>query len=115
MKASWGMLTLPMHLHLLFPFLLLLEQLALAGDVAAVALGGDVLAHRGDGFAGDDLAADGGLDGDDEELVRDDFLELAGEQRGRRTPALSRWTMLEKASTGSPLMSMSIFTMFAAR
>jgi len=67
------------HLHLLFPLFLLLEQLALARDVTAVALGGDVFAHGGDGFAGDDLAADGGLDGDDEEVVWNDFLELAGE------------------------------------
>jgi hypothetical protein len=43
-------------LHLLLALLLLLEQLALAGDVAAVALGQHVLAlglHR---LAGDDLA-----------------------------------------------------------
>src|SRR3954452_15647123 len=33
------------HLHALFAFLLLLQQLALAADVAAVALGGDVLAE----------------------------------------------------------------------
>src|SRR5262245_39902965 len=32
-------------LHALLAFLLLLEKLALAGDVAAVALGGHVLAH----------------------------------------------------------------------
>ena len=36
----------PDLLHALLPFLLLLEELALAGDVAAVALGGDVLAQR---------------------------------------------------------------------
>src|SRR3984885_12368332 len=48
-------------LHPLLAFALLLQQLALAGDVAAIALGGDVLAQRGDGFPGDDPRADGGL------------------------------------------------------
>jgi hypothetical protein len=51
-------------LHPLLALLLLLEQLALAGHVAAVALGGDVLAEALDGLAGDDLAADGALEGD---------------------------------------------------
>ena len=40
--------------HLLLARLLLVEQLALAGDVAAVAFRDDVLAQRGDRFAGDD-------------------------------------------------------------
>src|SRR6185295_19244911 len=52
------------HLHALLAFLLLLEELALAGDVAAVALGGDVLAIGVDRRAGDDVAADRSLDGD---------------------------------------------------
>src|SRR5665213_1098019 len=54
--------------HLLLALFLLVEELALAGGVAAVAFGGDVLAQGADGFAGDDLAADGGLDGDDEKV-----------------------------------------------
>ncbi len=49
-------------LHLLLAFLLLLEQLALPRDVAAVALGQHVLALGLDRLAGDDLAADGRLD-----------------------------------------------------
>src|SRR5688572_14364696 len=48
--------------HPLFAFFLLLPQLPLAGDVAAVAFGGDVFSHRGLRLAGDDAAADGGLD-----------------------------------------------------
>src|SRR4029077_4412929 len=59
------------HLHPLLAFLLLLEQLALARDVAAVALGGDVLAVGVDGRAGDDVAADRSLDGDLEVLPWD--------------------------------------------
>lgn len=47
--------------HLLFALLLLFQQLLLAGDIAAVALGQHVLAHGLDGLTGDDLAADGGL------------------------------------------------------
>ena len=45
MKASCGTSTQPDLLHALLALLLLLEQLALAGDVAAVALRDDVLAH----------------------------------------------------------------------
>src|SRR5262245_48031594 len=48
-------------LHPTLAFLLLLQQLALARDVAAVALGGHVLAHRLDGLPGDHAAADRGL------------------------------------------------------
>jgi hypothetical protein len=59
------------RLHLLLALLLLLEQLALAGDVAAVALGEHVLALRLHRLAGDDLAADGRLDGHVEHLPRD--------------------------------------------
>ena len=57
--------------------LLLLEHLALAGDVAAVALGEHVLADRADVLAGDDARADGGLDRHLELLARDELLELA--------------------------------------
>ena len=60
-------------LHPLLSFLLLLEELALAGDVATVALREDVLAHRGDGLAGDDVAADRGLDRHLEHLARDEL------------------------------------------
>src|SRR5262249_51241406 len=45
--------------HFLFALLLLVEQFAFAGGVAAVALRGHVLAQRAHGFARDDLAADG--------------------------------------------------------
>ena len=70
-KASWGMSTLPTRFMRRLPAFLGFEQFFLAGDVAAVALGEDVLAERTDGFAGDDAGADGGLDGDFEELARD--------------------------------------------
>src|SRR6266540_5009566 len=60
----------PHHLHLLLAFLLFLEKLALAADVAAVALRRYVLAEGVDGGAGDDLAADRALDGDLELLAR---------------------------------------------
>src|SRR6188508_677584 len=63
-------------LHALLPFLLLLEQLSLARDVAAVALGEDVLAHRPDRLAADDMRADRGLDRHLEHLPRDELLEL---------------------------------------
>src|SRR5690606_14366468 len=68
----------PDVLHALLTLLLLLEQLALAADVAAVALGEDVLAHRAHGLARDDARADGRLDRHLELLARDDLLELGG-------------------------------------
>ncbi len=70
--------------HPLFAFFLFFEQLAFARDVAAVAFGDDVFAHGFDGFAGDDLAADSGLDGDLEHLPRDEFLHLRGQQTAFR-------------------------------
>src|SRR3954451_19973643 len=57
------------HLHTGFAFFLLLQELALAGNIASVALGEHVLAHRGYGLAGDDLPADRGLYGHLEELA----------------------------------------------
>src|SRR6266699_5290919 len=52
----------PHLLHALLPLLLLLEQFALPSDVAAVALGCDVLAQRADRLARDHLRGDRGLD-----------------------------------------------------
>src|SRR3974390_410816 len=49
--------------HLLFALFLLFEELALAGNVAAVAFRRHVLAQRLDGLARDDFAADRGLHG----------------------------------------------------
>ena len=66
----------PDRLHPLLALLLLLQKLALAGDVAAVALGQNVLSHRLDRLASDDPAADGGLDGDLELLAGNELLEL---------------------------------------
>src|SRR5260221_2775220 len=61
--------------HALLALLLLLEQLALARRVAAVAFGGDVLPEGGDGLAGDDLAADRGLDRDLEQMAGDEVFQ----------------------------------------
>jgi hypothetical protein len=66
------------HLHALLALLLLLQELALARDVAAVALREDVLAHGADGLPRDDARADRGLDGHLELLPRDQLLELGG-------------------------------------
>src|SRR5512142_471310 len=59
----------PNTLHELLDFLLLLEELALAGDVAAVALRKHVLAHGPHRLARDDIRADRRLDGDLEHLA----------------------------------------------
>src|SRR2546422_242561 len=66
-------------LHPLLSFLLLFEQLALARDVAAVALGGHVLAQRPDRLARDHLGPDRCLDHDLEQLSRNQVLELLGD------------------------------------
>src|SRR5450759_5212765 len=63
-------------LHPRLTRLRLLEELALARDVAAVALGDDVLAECRDGLAGHDLAPDGGLDRDLEHLSGDQGFEF---------------------------------------
>ncbi len=66
-------------LHALFAFFLFFEELAFAGDVSAVAFGENVLSDGGYGFAGDDPAADGGLNGDLKHLPRNEFAQ-AGDQ-----------------------------------
>ena len=68
-------------LHALFAFLLFFQQLAFAGDVAAVAFGGHVLAKGRDRFAGDDLLADSRLNSHLEELARNGALELRARER----------------------------------
>src|SRR6476659_10000737 len=66
-------------LHALLAFGLLLEELALSADVAAVAFREDVLAHRADGLARDDAPADRRLHRDVEHLARDQRAELLDE------------------------------------
>src|SRR5688572_17935618 len=66
--------------HAFLTFFLFFEQLALTGDVAAVAFRSDVFAHGADGFARDDLATDGGLDGHTELLLGNDLFQLRGER-----------------------------------
>src|SRR6188768_550196 len=63
-------------LHALLAFFLLLEQLALARDVATVALREHVLPERLHRFAGDDPRADGSLDRYCEHLARDKLPHL---------------------------------------
>src|SRR5215468_7350591 len=61
-------------LHTALAFLLFLQELALARDVAAITLGGDVLAQGADRLARDHLAADRRLDRDREHLPGDELL-----------------------------------------
>ena len=62
--------------HLLFTLFLLFEKLLLTGDITAVALGKNVLAHCLDGLSRDYLAADCRLNGYFKKLTRNVFLEL---------------------------------------
>src|SRR5690348_2371859 len=66
-------------LHALFAFFLALEEFSFARDVAAVALREDVLAQRANGFARDDAAADGGLNGHFELLAGNQFAQTRGQ------------------------------------
>ena len=63
------------------------RSLRLRRDVAAVALGGHVLAQRADRLARDDAAADRRLDRDLEQLARDQVLQLARRSAGRARSA----------------------------
>src|SRR3954453_20606041 len=73
-----GDLDAPDLLHPLLALLLTLEQLALTGDVAAVALRRHVLAEGLDGLAGDDLRADCRLDRHVVLLARDPLAQALG-------------------------------------
>src|SRR5205823_14955276 len=76
-------------LHTLLTLALLLEQLALARDVAAVALGQHVLAHGADRLTRDDAAADGRLHRHLEQLARDELFELLDEGLAQRVGLLA--------------------------
>ena len=89
MNASFGISTFPTicilflrdlyvsdDLHSLLSFFLFLEQFLLTGNIAAVALGKDVLAQLSDCLSGYDASADRCLDRHVEQLSRDLFLEF---------------------------------------
>src|SRR5215204_3075625 len=65
--------------HAALALLLLFEELAFAGYVAAVAFGRDVLAVGADSLAGDHTLAHGGLHGYFELLAWDQLFELLGQ------------------------------------
>src|SRR5664280_996656 len=65
-------------LHLLLALFLLLEELPLAGDVAAVTLRQDILPPRLDRLACEDPASDRRLDGYVEHLAGDQLAQLFG-------------------------------------
>src|SRR5262245_35200070 len=75
---------LPELFHAPLALLLLLQELALAGHVAAVALGQHVLAQRLHRGAGDDLAADRRLHRHLEHLARDELLHLVDQLAAAR-------------------------------
>ena len=60
-------------LHAALAFFLFFEEFAFARNVSAVALGEHVFADSGDGFARNDSAADGRLDGYFKHLARNQF------------------------------------------
>src|SRR5688572_1862016 len=75
-KRLLGDLHRPHHLHPLLAFLLLVEELSLARDVAAVALPDHVLALGAHVLARDDLPADLGLHAHVEHRLADDTAQL---------------------------------------
>ena len=96
--------------HSFLAFLLLFKEFLFTGDISAVALGQHVLAHGLDSFPGDYLAPYGSLNRDLKHLARNDILQFFGD-----AAALSRWTMMEKASQRSPFSRMSSFTRSLSR
>jgi hypothetical protein len=74
---------------------LLVQELLLPRDIAAVAFGGDVLAEGGDGFPRDDFPADRGLDRDFEEAS-------AFQQRGALMNAKLRGILLIRRPAVAP-------------
>src|SRR5581483_6161672 len=76
-------------LHAPLALFLRLEELPLAGDVAAVALGGHVLPHRLHGLARDHLGPDRGLDDDLEHLTGDELAHSGGELAAARVRAVA--------------------------
>ena len=78
MKASWGTSTRPTIFMRFLPSFCFSSSLRLRRDVAAVALGQDVLADGADGFAGNDARADGCLDRHLELLAGNQFAQLLG-------------------------------------
>src|SRR5687767_11121000 len=74
----------PDFLHPLLAFLLFLQQLSLARDVAAVTLRDHVLAKRLHRFARDDLVPDCGLYRHFKQLSRDQLFHLVGERASLR-------------------------------
>ena len=109
-KASCGISTLPTRFMRVFALLLLLQQLALAGDVAAVALGEHVLAHRPHRLAGDDPAADRRLDRHLEQLARDQRAQLLHQGPAPGTAPCRGGDAGERASTGWSFTSTSSLT-----
>ena len=78
--------------HALLALLLLLQQLALTGDVSSVALGKHVLAHGLYGLSGDNLGPDGGLDRYLKLLARDELLELLADTTAEVVSRMSSLT-----------------------
>ena len=78
----WEAVRCPESAFSFLPLFLLFQQLLFAGDVAAVAFGQHVFAHGFHGFAGNHLAADGGLHGDLEELAGNILLKLFADAPG---------------------------------
>src|SRR5690625_3919547 len=62
--------------HALLACLLPVEQLAFPADIAAIALSRHILPHGRDRLARDDAPANGGLDRDLEQVLRDQLLQL---------------------------------------
>ena len=97
------------HLHIAYlphaflALFLLLQQLALTGDVTSVALGQHVLAHGLYGLAGNDLGSDGGLYRYLELLSGNQFLELLAD-------TAAEGIREDRASTDSPLSRISSLT-----
>src|SRR5262249_14615577 len=105
----------PYLLHTFLPLFLLFEEFSFSGDVAAVTLGRDVLAQRGNIFAGNHPTADRGLDRYFELMTVDLALELlyqlapapirmgTMDDGGKRVDSLARDQNIEPAQITGPI------------
>src|SRR5258708_39221681 len=79
-KSFLGYIDAADPLYSFFAFLLFFEELAFAGNIAAVALRNNVLANRRDGLASDDFRPDRGLNRHLEHLPGDELPHLRNQR-----------------------------------
>ncbi len=113
-NAFCGISTLPIDFMPLLAFVLLRPQLSFAGDIAAVAFGRDVLAHRTDRFASDDSRCQSRPESRSRTCADRFRCEVFFTIARPRRSASRRSQMIESASTFLPFTKISSRTRSAS-